>query len=257
MDCPSEETMIKMALQGVDGVQSLTFDLGRRRLTAVHSGPADELLLRLEPLGLGATMLDSAGTSSADDEDAIEAPDSAGEARLLIVLLSINAIMFVVEIVVGFYAQSAGLIADSLDMFADAGVYGVSLYAVGRSAALKVRAAHFAGWLQIGLALLALEEVVRRWVFGSEPASVLMIAMGLVALVANATCLILIAKKKHAGAHMRASYIFSSNDVIANAGVSVAGVAVILTGSRYPDLIIGLVVGLVVLNGARRILQLR
>jgi Co/Zn/Cd efflux system component len=128
---------------------------------------------------------------------------------------------------------------------------------VGRSAVLKTRAAHMAGWLQLGLALLALAEVVRRFVFGSEPVSGLMMGMGLVALIANATCLVLIAKKRHAGAHMKASCIFSSNDVIANAGVIVAGVLVAVTGSHYPDLIIGLVVGLVVMNGARRILQLK
>jgi Co/Zn/Cd efflux system component len=197
----------------------------------------------------------SVGGGDADDE--IDPPDNAAEARLLKLLLSINAIMFLVEIVVGFWAQSTGLIADSLDMFADAAVYGLSLYAVGRSAALKTRAAHMAGWLQLALALLALSEVVRRFIYGSEPVSGLMMGMGLIALVANATCLVLIAKKRNAGAHMKASYIFSSNDVIANAGVILAGGLVALTGSAYPDLVIGLIVGLVVLNGARRILQLK
>jgi cation transport ATPase len=185
MDCPSEENIIKMALQGIDGVWSLSFDLGQRRMTALHSVPVVELLQRLEPLGLGATVVESASSSDSDDDDEIEAPDNASEARLLKLLLSINALMFVIEIVVGFWAQSAGLIADSLDMFADAAVYGLSLYAVGRSAALKTRAAHMAGWLQLGLALLALAEVVRRVVVGSEPVSGLMMGMGLVALIAN------------------------------------------------------------------------
>jgi len=257
MDCPSEEHMIKMVLQGVEGVLSLSFDLGQRSLTALHSGPVAELLRRLEPLGLGATLVESASASCSDDGDEIETPDNAAEARLLKLLLSINALMFLVEIVVGVWAQSTGLIADSLDMFADAAVYGLSLYAVGHSAALKARAAHTAGWLQLGLALLALAEVVRRFVVGSDPVSGLMMGMGFVALLANSTCLVLIARKRHAGAHMRASYIFSSNDVIANAGVIVAGVLVALTGSHYPDLIIGLLVGLVVMNGARRILRLR
>jgi Co/Zn/Cd efflux system component len=257
MDCPSEENMIRMALQGVGGVQSLSFDLGQRRLTALHSAPVVDLLQRLAPLGLGATLVESASSSGSQGDDEIEAPDNEAEARLLKLLLTINALMFVGEILVGFWAQSTGLIADSLDMFADAAVYGLSLYAVGRSAALKTRAAHVAGWLQLALALLALAEVVRRFVFGSEPVSGLMMGMGLVALVANATCLALIARKRHAGAHMKASYIFSSNDVIANTGVIVAGGLVALTGSHYPDLVIGLLVGLVVLNGARRILQLR
>lgn len=257
MDCPSEEHMIKVALQGVDGVLSLSFDLAQRRLTALHSGPAADLLQRLAPLGLGATLVASTSASGSAEGDETDAADNAAEARLLKLLLTINAVMFAVEIGVGFWAQSAGLIADSLDMFADAAVYGLSLHAVGRAARLKTRAAHLAGWLQLGLALLALAEVVRRFAFGSEPVSGLMMGMGLVALIANASCLLLIARQRHAGAHMRASYIFSSNDVIANAGVIVAGVLVAGTGSPYPDLIIGLVVGLIVMNGARRILQLR
>ncbi|RYG30083.1 MAG: cation transporter, partial [Burkholderiales bacterium] len=227
------------------------------RMTAFHTGPADDLLQRLLPLGLGSDLVESGPVSEANAHEAVEPADSAAEARLLKLLLSINAIMFIAEIWVGFWAQSTGLIADSLDMFADAAVYGLSLYAVGRSAALKVRAAHMAGWMQLALALLAMGEVVRRFIYGSEPVSELMMGMGLVALVANAACLVLIAKRRDAGAHMKASYIFSSNDVIANAGVILAGGLVALTGSAYPDLVIGLIVGLVVLNGARRILQLK
>ena len=256
MDCPSEENMIKMALQGVDGIQSLSFDLSNRRMTALHSGPAAELLQRLEPLGLGAALSASDQAEPAD-EDEIDPPDNAAEARTLKLLLAINGLMFVVELAVGIWAQSTGLIADSLDMFADAAVYGLSLYAVGRAASLKTRAAHMAGWLQLGLALLAVAEVARRFIGGSEPVSELMMGMGLVALIANAACLVLIAKERNAGAHMRASYIFSSNDVIANAGVIAAGALVAATGSPYPDLVIGLLVALVVLNGARRILSLR
>ena len=179
------------------------------------------------------------------------------EAGILKWLLAINGIMFVIEITVGWWAQSTGLIADSLDMFADAAVYGVALYAVGHSVRMKLRAAHFSGWLQIILALGALGEVVRRLVLGSEPVSTLMMSFGLVALAANVTCLLLIAKSRDSGAHMKASWIFSANDVIANLGVILASGLVAWTGSRYPDLVIGLIIGLIVLNGARRILQLK
>lgn len=255
MDCPSEENMIKLALQDVPGVKSLSFDLANRKLTAVHGAPVAQVLQRLEPLGLGAKLLESDAVMGDDDE--IDPPDNAAEARLLWILLSINAAMFVIEIVMGFIAQSTGLIADSLDMFADAAVYGLSLFAVGRAAALKTRAAHTAGWLQLALAFMALSEVVRRFIAGSEPVSGLMMGMGLVALIANVICLVLISKKRDAGAHMKASYIFSANDVIANAGVILAGFLVAMTGSNYPDLVIGTVVGLIVLNGARRILSLK
>jgi Co/Zn/Cd efflux system component len=254
MDCPSEENLIRMALADASGIGALTFDLKARELTVVHEGEADAVLARLVPLGLGARVLESAESAGA-----APSPDPEGdaaEARTLKLLLGINGAMFVIEMVVGVLAQSTGLIADSLDMFADAAVYGLALYAVGRSAALKLKAAHIAGWLQVALALGALAEVIRRAVFGSEPQSMLMMGMGLLALAANVFCLVLIARKRDRGAHMTASYIFSANDVIANAGVIAAGALVAWTGSPYPDLVIGTLIGLVVLNGARRILKL-
>ena len=255
MDCPSEERLIRMALDKVEGVHSLSFDLQGRKLVAAHDAPAPQLLAALEPLGLGATLVETASSAGAGGD--IEPPDHAAEARLLRRMLAINAAMFVVELAVGVVAQSTGLIADSLDMFADAAVLALSLYAVGRSVAMKNRAAHLAGWLQLVLALGAIAEVVRRFVYGSEPASVLMVTMGALALIANAYCLWAMARSRHDGAHMKASYIFLANDVIANAGVIVAGVLVALSGSRYPDLVIGAIVALVVLNGARRILALK
>lgn len=255
MDCPSEENLIRMALADAVGVGALTFNLSQRELTVVHQGAPDPVLARLAPLNLGARVLETTeGVQMASPAPDVEG--DAAEAKTLKLLLGINGVMFVFELIVGVIAQSTGLIADSLDMFADAAVYGLALYAVGRAAALKVKAAHMAGWLQVGLALLALSEVVRRAFFGSEPESELMMGIGLVALVANVACLVLITKKRDRGAHMKASYVFSANDVIANAGVIAAGILVAWTGSPYPDLIIGAVIGLVVLSGARRILKL-
>lgn len=256
MDCPSEENMIRMALADVGAIQSLQFDLSQRQLRVAHAGTVESILSRLGPLKLGAHLIGSEQDSSADDIVADSAGD-ASEARTLRVLLAVNAVMFVVELVWGLIAQSTGLVADSLDMFADAAVYGLALYAVGRAAALKTRAAHLAGWLQMVLALGALSEVARRAFFGSEPESALMMGIGALALVANVACLMLIAKKRDRGAHMKASYIFSVNDVIANIGVIVAGALVTWTGSPYPDLIVGTVIGVIVLTGARRILKLK
>lgn len=257
MDCPSEENLIRMALSGMHNVQSLKFDLANGRLQITHSGPAEPILDRLVPLNLGASLTDSRLVNRDTTAPANTSIDDAAEARTLRLLLAINGAMFFVEFLWGWIAQSTGLIADSLDMFADAAVYGLALYAVGKAAHLKVKAAHLAGWLQMLLAVGALVEVGRRAVLGSEPEATSMMGVGLVALVANVTCLVLIAKKRDNGAHMKASYIFSANDVIANLGVIVAGVLVHFTSSSYPDLIIGTIIGLVVLNGARRILSLR
>ena len=180
---------------------------------------------------------------------------NAAERKTLWIVLWINAVMFAFELSLGLWAQSTGLVADSLDMLADASVYGIGLYAVGKSAGLKIKAARISGMVQIALGLWVLLEVLRKAWFGSEPMSSLMMAVGLVALAANWLCLSLMAKHQDDGVHMRASYIFSKNDVIANLGVVLAGALVWLTGSRYPDLLIGFIIAWVVLRGGLRILR--
>jgi Co/Zn/Cd efflux system component len=103
----------------------------------------------------------------------------------------------------------------------------------------------------------ALAEVIRRVLFGSEPEASLMVAVALAALTANVTCMWLLARHRHGGAHMKASWIFTTNDVIANLGVIGAAGLVRLLKSNVPDLIVATVIALVVLNGAVRILRLR
>jgi len=253
MDCPSEEHMIRVALDKVAGIHSIRCDLAERRVRVVHGADLQDISARLERLGLGAALIatTAAGSSTA------EVPDPVREAQTLRIVLAINAVMFFGELATAWLARSASLFADSLDMFADAAVYGLALCAVGRSAQARTRTAHAAGWLQATLAIVALGEVVRRLIWGSAPEPPLMMIVATVALAANVTCLWLVARHREGGAHMKASVIFSANDVIANVGVIVAGLLVAWTGSRYPDLAVGAVIAVVVLLGARRILRLQ
>ena len=175
--------------------------------------------------------------------------------QVLYWLLGINATMFVIEMGIGLFADSTALIADSLDMLADAVVYGVALYAIGKSLLHKANAARISGYFQMALGLLIIIDILRRSIYGSEPVSGLMMSMGAAALVANVICLVIIRKEKNDEVHMRASWIFSANDVIANLGVIFAGVLVFWLDSRWPDLIIGVIVSCVVLRGAKMILK--
>jgi Co/Zn/Cd efflux system component len=253
MDCPSEERMIRIALDDLAAIQSIRCDLAERRVRVVHAADAQEIAERLGRLGLGAALIETttAGPATA------EVSDPVGEARTLRIVLTINAAMFFGELALAWFAQSAGLLADSLDMFADAAVYGLALYAVGGSAQARTRIAHAAGWLQAALAISALGEVVRRFVWGSAPEPPLMMMGATIALAANVACLWLVARHREGGVHMKASVIFSANDVIANLGVIAAGLLVAWTGSRYPDLVIGAVIAVIVVLGARRILRLQ
>jgi Co/Zn/Cd efflux system component len=132
----------------------------------------------------------------------------------------------------------------------------VALYAVGRETALKRRAARLCGWLQVALALAAQAEVLRRAIFGSEPAPPLMAGVSVLALAANVASLWLVAGHREGGVHMKATYICTTNDVLANLGVILAGGLVAWTRSPIPDLVIGTTIAALVLRGAVRILRL-
>ncbi len=253
MDCPAEEVQIRTALGDV--AARLDFDLPGRRLTVLHAVPVDGVLGRLKALGMGAELAESG--PAPDEPLASAAADPADERRTLSVLLAINALMFVVEALAGWWAESSGLVADGLDMFADAAVYGAALYAVGRGAAAQGRAARLAGVLQLVLALGLFGQVARHMVYGAEPLALPMMVVSVLALCANAACLLLVARHQDGGAHMKASYIFSATDVLANLGVIVAGALVAWTGAPWPDWLVGSLIGAMVLAGALRILKLK
>ncbi|MBR8536732.1 cation transporter [Carboxylicivirga sediminis] len=253
MDCPSEENMIRMKLDGLPVIKKLDFDIENRNLTVFHSEEDKEILSRLESLNFGAKLTETGSI----DEDVIEIESSDVQSKLLWSVLIINFVFFIIEMTTGLISKSMGLVADSLDMLADSFVYGLSLWAVGSTVLRKKKVARWSGYFQLTLALLGIIEVIRRFI-GSEamPDYRIMIGVSILALIANGICLYLLQKSKSKEAHMKASMIFTSNDVIINAGVILAGVLVLLTQSKYPDLIIGSIVFLIVVKGAFRILKL-
>jgi cation diffusion facilitator family transporter len=253
MDCPSEERMIRLAFEGLPGERKLEFDLSKRQLTILHEGPSDPYLAALVPLNLGSELLSTEAATFNIDTESSSTIET--ETKTLKWLLVINAGMFVIEFALGWIAESTGLIADSLDMFADAAVYSLSLFAVKQTVSKQKQAAKMSGYFQILLALFAIAEVIRRFAFGSEPEAPYMIGVAALALAANVSCLFLLHRHKEGGAHMKASWIFSTNDVIANCGVILAGVLVYFSRSNIPDFVIGLVIGAIVLNGGFRILK--
>ncbi|MCU0328417.1 MAG: cation transporter [Chitinophagales bacterium] len=252
MDCPSEEQMIRMKLADLDSIARLEFDIAARKLFVYHEGAPSEISQRLHALNLDTTL---ELTSEARLE--IGEEDMSMQRRLLWQVLSINFIFFLVEIGLGFWANSMGLVADGLDMFADALVYGMALTAVGTSLTRQRNIAKWAGIFQIILALVGMIEVIRRFISPELSPNVFwMILVSFLALIGNGICLYLLQRSNSEAAHMKASMIFTSNDVIVNLGVILAAVLVYLTQSNLPDLVIGIIVFVLVLRGARSIMAL-
>ena len=177
------------------------------------------------------------------------------ERKTLTIALILNALMFVVGLMAGIIAQSTALIADSLDMLADSFAYFLGLMAVGRTAKLKKRIAITSGGLLCFLGLGVVFEVGRRAWFGSFPESSLMIVVACISLIINTIVLKLLKKFRNGEVHLRATWIFTRVDVVANIGVIISGFLVLLTKSRYPDLIVGFAIGLYVIKEALEIFK--
>ncbi len=250
MDCPSEENLIRMKLDGIRSIAHLDFDIPNRRLFVYHDGEYERIEDSILELGLGAKII---STEEAND---MAFEESSGQKKLLWTVLGINFAFFLIEMATGILSGSMGLVADSLDMLADSFVYGISLFAVGGTLVRKKRIARLAGYFQIILAIIGFAEVLRRF-FGAErlPDFSTMVVVSIFALMANGICLYLLQKSKSDEAHMKASMIFTSNDVIINLGVITAGLLVNWLDSNRPDLIIGAIVFVLVVQGAVRILK--
>ena len=252
MDCPSEENLIRMKLDELPGIVNLDFDIRNRKLTVYHQGQIDQIESSILELNLGGRLLSTEQTTQRGFED------NANQRKLLWTVLFINFAFFLIEMATGLISKSMGLVADSLDMLADSFVYGLSLIAVGGTLTRKKRVAKLAGYFQITLAIIGIVEVLRRF-FRAEmmPDFTTMVYISILALIANSICLFLLQKSKSKDeAHMKASMIFTSNDVIINLGVISAGLLVNWLNSNKPDLIIGIIVFVLVFQGALRILKL-
>ena len=252
MDCPSEENLIRMKLNGISSIANLDFDIPNRKLTVFHSGEIDQIEKSVIELNLGGKKI------STEQTDQTVFKENENQKKLLWSVLAINFAFFIIEMTTGIISKSMGLVADSLDMLADSFVYGISLFAVGGTLIKKKRIAKLAGYFQIILAIIGFVEVLRRF-FGTEklPDFSTMIIVSIFALIANGICLYILQKSKSKEeAHMKASMIFTSNDVIINLGVVIAGILVNWLSSNKPDLIIGTIVFALVIQGAFRILKL-
>ena len=252
MDCPSEEQMIRMKLEGISEIKNLEFDIPNRILKVHHEGKIDRFESKIHDLNLGSSLIESVTVEFASPGE-----DDTHQRKMLWIVLVINFSFFIIEMLYGWLSNSMGLVADSLDMLADSIVYGLSVLAVGAAVYRKKNIARISGYFQMFLALLGIVEVIRRFIgFEEVPVFQTMIVVSILALIANSVSLYIIQKAKSKEAHMQASMIFTSNDIIINTGVIIAGILVYVTSSKYPDLIIGTIIFLIVIRGAFRILKL-
>ena len=175
--------------------------------------------------------------------------------RTLLVVLILNALLFLGLGVGGILADSSALLANAVDNASDSVVYLISFVAIGRAASWKRSAARLSGILLLVFAAGVLIDVGRRWWFGTEPVGWTMMGMALVAAIVNLICLVLLRRDRSGDVNMEAAETFSLNDFASNGGILVAGGLVMWLDQAWPDLVVGLVVAGIAVKGGIEILR--
>ena len=175
--------------------------------------------------------------------------------KTLWVVLWLNVAIAVGFFAVGYFADSNALLANGLDNSSDAIVYALSLLALTRSRTWKRGAARFSGIMLLIFSAGVIFDAYRRFVEGSDPGGMLMMAMAFVAGLVNLYCLRLLQKMENKDVNMRAATTFSFNDFISNGGIIIAGIVVLITGANWPDLVVGIAVACIALYGGVQILR--
>ena len=157
MDCPFEENLIRMKLDGISAIKSLDFDIPNRQLVVFHSGQVESIEKSILELKLGGKRLSTEQTDQIEFTEKTNQKNCFGPSWQLILLSSLS------KSPQDLISESMGLVADSLDMLADSFVYGLSLFAVGGTLYRKKRIAKLAGYFQITLAIIGFVEVLRRF----------------------------------------------------------------------------------------------
>jgi Co/Zn/Cd efflux system component len=175
--------------------------------------------------------------------------------RVLWAVLSINAVMFAVEITAGLAAGSASLQADSLDFFGDAANYAISLLVVGMALRYRASAALAKGATMAAFGVWVVGTVVWHSLHGTLPSAFTMGTVGIAALAANAASFALLWAYRDGDANMRSAWICTRNDVLGNIAVLLAATGVFGTGTGWPDLIVAAIMAALALQGAALVIR--
>lgn len=192
---------------------------------------------------------------SAKEQEIAALSANLGVKRVLQVVFAINLVMFVAEFTAGMLANSTALMADSVDMLGDALVYILSLYALQRSLRWRAGAAVAKGGIIAAFGIWVMIEAALKLVNGVTPAAGMMVLFGLIALVANLTCLALLYRFRHRDVNLSSTFECSRNDVIADTGVLLAAGGVYATGAAWPDILVGAVIAILFFRSAIRVLR--
>lgn len=161
-----------------------------------------------------------------------------GYRKALWLVALMNLSFGVAELVGGFIANSQALKADALDFLGDGSITFVALVALAWTAAARARVALAQGIFLAGLGLGVIGMAIWRALNAVPPEAELMGGIGAVALLINVSAAMILSRFREGDANVRAIWLFSRNDALANVAVIGAALLVAWTHSAWPDLIV-------------------
>lgn len=177
------------------------------------------------------------------------------QGKILRIVMAINVMLFLVEFGAGVLASSTSLMADSLDSLGDALVYAASLYVLSRNDQWRAGAAMLKGIIMLVFGIVVAFALLGRILSPVVPVAEMIGGFGLFALACNATCLYLLTRHRSDDLNMESVWLCSRNDIVANVGVLFAGAGVALTGSMWPDLVVGAIIAVLFLKSATYVIS--
>lgn len=253
MDCPSEEQLIRMALSEFTGIANISVDIEKRQVQVSHQENPDSLLKTIDKLNLESQIISNEPIQSPINPEANQIVQSFILGQVFLINLS----FFIIEELAAYYFKSLGLSADGLDMLADSLVYLLALMVVGRTVSSKKFVSAIAGYLQLILAMVGFGQVIFRVINHQYlPNGIGMMTVAFMALAANIVSLYLISKADQKEVHMKATKLFTSNDILINLGLIASSLLVSLCKSAIPDLVIGSLIFILVFKGSLKIIAL-
>lgn len=175
--------------------------------------------------------------------------------RALVFVIIINAVMFLIEMPMGFVGNSQALKADALDFLADTLTYGISLYVIGKAGHIRAKVAMLKGLSLFAMGLWVLGSTVYSVFYLHQPTVLIMGTVGFAALAANLLSVLLLVKYKDGDANVRSVWLCSRNDAINNVMVLIAASGVWATSTGWPDVIVAGIMATIFISGAISIIK--
>lgn len=175
--------------------------------------------------------------------------------KALILVIVINATMFLVEFISSYLSDSTSLLADSIDFLTDAANYCISIWVINKSLQTKSKASLIKGICLLLFAIGVMANTGYKMFLVTLPKAEVMGIVGMLALLANVVSAYILYRFKKGDVDRMSIWLISMNDAIANLGVILAGVAVYLTASKWPDIIAAMIIVAIQVYSAYKIIS--